>query len=135
MKIYLLHKGRCIDKKVTKVVANNADPIFNESFELKLDELIQMLKINIEIKSYPDLVQKILSKLEIFFLVMDEDQLNKNDAIGKIELNDRGFANDFAWEQNELNTNGFASSSSLLWFDIFLQPNKPLEFIYDIKHF
>lgn len=127
VKIYLLYKGHCIQKHETRIVKKSANPIFNESFKLELNDLFHSLKTNDDVDSIEAFKGSVLSELQIFLLIMDNDKIEKTDAIGKIQLNSRDtFMTDKT--DSELNLNE-------QWFHIFEVADQPKEFIQDITNF
>lgn len=83
---------------------------------------------NVESVQLDPLMARIVSKLEIFFLVMDHDQIEKTDAIGKIQFNDT----EFCLKKQSLRNEPLDQNS---WFDIFTLHNQPKHFICDITNF
>lgn len=98
-------------------------PVFNESFDLCINDLLEMSRLgDVHSKSSnqpssTELLHKVATKLELVFLVMDEDKCEKTDAIGQVHLNNQEYSPDTSD-----------------WFDIFSEPDRPLEFTYDIKN-
>jgi hypothetical protein len=140
-----------LEKKQSKIIENSANPIFNETFEFELNNLISNLnhdlndqkKLSNDILNNHNLfISQIGSQIQLFFLIMDFDPIEKNDAIGKIELSAQ-FNNNFENYENLDRTNNDAhsliekkrsnySSSQSNWYDIFDQPNIPVLCQYPI---
>ena len=102
IKIYLLYRGQRLDKKQTKIVEKTSNPVYEETFEFNLASLLQILlpqeNMGFDHAASSDgpssskghikdvLTSKVASRLQFLLLVMDWDQVEKSDVIGKIEL-------------------------------------------------
>jgi hypothetical protein len=61
---------------------------------------------------------------------MDHDHIEKTDAIGKIQLNDR----EFCLRKQSLRNEALDQRGNN-WFEVFTKPNQPKHFICDITNF
>jgi len=118
IKIYLLYRGQCIHKRKTRIVPATSDPEFGEFFDLSLEDVIQRDQISLA-KSEDFDLGSLLAGLGLFFLVMDDDKNEKNDAIGHVKL-----------EQDEFN-----DENEPVWPQIFAQPNSPVTLTCPIRSF
>ncbi len=120
----MLYRGQCIHKRKTRIIPNTSDPYFDESFDLNLTDTIQTDQIN-SFKSEKIDLKSLLAGLGLFFLVMDDDKYEKNDAIGHVKL----------LEQDEFIEKIPNSPLSTEWFQIFSQPNTPVSLTFRIENF
>lgn len=169
-----------MDKKQTKVVQESRDPVYDETFEFNLLNLLQLTQPMDNI-AFEDLNEtylfkksdesaaattshhqtsgslnpKVASRLQFVLLVMDWDQMEKNDVIGKIELNTQHHQKrllSFQLQQNynfkketvlESAVGQYGASSSVTddklfknnWFDIFYKPNFPILCTFQINSY
>jgi hypothetical protein len=114
----LLYRGQCIHKRKTRIMPATSDPEFGEFFDLSLEDVIQRDQISLD-KSEDFDLGSLLAGLGLFFLVMDDDKNEKNDAIGQVKL-----------EQDEFN-----DENEYAWSQIFAQPNSPVTLTCPIRSF
>ena len=124
-----------MSKKQTKVHENTRNPLYDEVIEFDLVSLLNEITNDINIDHSPELIDKVLAKLQVFILVMDFDQIEKSDAIGKIELFNVNhqkrlvnMAHAAASGSNEAN-----KLDSHNWFSIFNQPDTSVLGQFQIK--
>lgn len=75
VKVYLRYNGQRIAKKKTHVKKRTLNPVFNESFLFDLP-----------VSNEPGNVDTILNNISLELLVLDWDQLTKNEVIGRLEI-------------------------------------------------
>lgn len=147
----MLYRGQRVDKKQTKIVDQNRDPIYDQTFEFNILNLLQLcqpmdntcFELNDSANASSLLNSKISSRIQFILLVMDWDQVEKNDVIGKIELNTQHHLqrlvnhqaqrNAYFGEQKQTETTLKTPQQS--WFDIFTQPNVPILCTFQIKNY
>lgn len=159
----MLYRGQRVDKKQTKIVEQSRDPIYDQTFEFNILNLMQLshpmdnrcFDSSIEAMSSEDtnvLDKKVSSRIQFILLVMDWDQVEKNDVIGKIELNTQNHLQRLINNQSQSNNTNASSTESnnnktednsksgthlnqQNWFDIFYQPGIPLLCTFQIKNY
>jgi hypothetical protein len=155
----MLYRGQRIDKKQTSVIEQSRDPVFDQTFEFNLFNFFQSTNpldnvafetdfyISTETSS-TSLNSKIASCIQFVILIMDLDQIEKNDVIGKVELNTQNHQKRLFTYQlqqnynfNDKNSdkdNGNQNKNFQLkdnWFDVFYQPNFPILCSFQINSF
>lgn len=131
-----MFKGQRIDKKVTKTCSNTRDPVYDELFEFNLVNLLNQFSTGIQNEYSNEVITQVLSKIQIFFLVMDYDQIEKSDAIGKIDLLNQSYQQRLLILQKSVEFNHSEQSiqsSSQNWYNIFYQPDMPILGLYQLK--
>ena len=134
VKIYMLYRGLRVEKMQTKIVEQSRSPVFDQSFEFSLLSIIQQSQpmdnvafVDSNEASNSDLAasssqqyhhleidSKIASRIQFILLVMDWDQVEKSDVLGKIELNTQHHQQrllSFQSMQDNNNSNATTSSS------------------------
>lgn len=145
----MIYRGQRVDKKQTKIVMETRDPIFDQKFEFNILNLLQLSQpmdnasfepesSEIEGKNDTKLSYQISSRIQFVLLVMDWDKVEKNDVIGKLELNTQHHVQRIIHKQNlNIDSPNFDPSqlSSQNWFDIFHQTNQPIICTFQIKNY
>ena len=135
-----MFKGQRIDKKETKVHRNTRNPVYDELFEFKLIDLLKEFNSGINNEHSDDLVAQVLSKIQIFFLVMDYDQIEKSDSIGKLELLNHNHQKRLISLQKsvDINPNDNLQLNQFYcqnWYNIFYQTDSPILGLFQLKNF
>ncbi len=139
MKVYLLYKGHRVSKKQTKVHENTRNPVYDELLEFDLVSLLREITNDINIDHSEELIAQVLCKLQVFILVMDFDQIEKSDAIGKIELfNINQQHQRLLVKAQHTHENANEGTTNELnchdWFSIFYQPDLNVLGQFQIKN-
>ncbi|RNA02149.1 synaptotagmin-4 isoform X2 [Brachionus plicatilis] len=148
VKIYMIYRGQRVDKKQTTIVMETRDPMFDQKFEFNILNLLQLSQpmdnasfepesSEMEDKNDSVLSHQISSRIQFVFLVMDWDKVEKNDVIGKLELNTQHHLQRIIKNQSiNFDSNcQLKQMSSQNWFDIFYQPNQPILCTFQIKNY
>lgn len=159
-----MYRGQRIDKKQTKIVEQSCDPIFDQSFEFNLLNILQMSQpmdnccYDVSTDNSTDgtinkiqINNKIASRIQLILLIMDWDQVEKSDVLGKIELNTQHhqerlmnhqfqnnndqFLGQKTRQQAETDLNERKQFQQQNWYDIFYRPNMPILCTFQIKHY
>ena len=163
----MLYRGQRVDKKQTKVVEQSRVPVFDQIFEFNILSLLQLTQPldNVCFDNSPgdafsslkefacsqNLNAKIASRIQFIILVMDSDQIEKNDVIGKIALNtqhhqERLFTNQLQQGMNFKKDTIFENAATVQggldtrmprnnWFDIFYKPDFPILCTFQINSY
>jgi peptidoglycan hydrolase-like protein with peptidoglycan-binding domain len=96
----MLYRGQRVDKRQTRIVEQSREPVYDQTFEFNLLSILQLAQplenLGFDAGSNDPIsgsnrasaiAPKIASRIQFILLVMDSDQIEKNDVIGKIELN------------------------------------------------
>ncbi|CAF0708770.1 unnamed protein product [Brachionus calyciflorus] len=150
IKIYMIYRGQRVDKKQTKIKMESTNPIYDETFEFNILNLLQLSQ-PLENVSYEHetsetrnetlISQRISSRIQFIFLIMDWDKVEKSDVIGKIELNTQHHMQRLINHQtSKYDPSKAEQSTSILtstqnWFDIFYHPNQPVLCTFQIKNY
>ena len=152
-----------MDKKQTRIVEHTCDPVYDQTFEFDMLGLIQQLEPMENVIFCRDETtstrftaeRKIASRVQFLLLVMDWDQLEKSDVLGKIELNtqqrhrrllhaqqqqqhqrtltDEDMA-ETCLDEDE-NNSGCLATKSANWHDIFYEADSPILCTLQIDNF
>jgi Ca2+-dependent lipid-binding protein len=157
VKVYMLYRGQRVDKKQTKTVEQSASPVYDETFEFSLEPLIQQEKSNSSNQEH-FLLLLLLRRIHFILLVMDSDQIDKSDVIGKIEMkqdkrrksqaqkydhhhHDDDDDDDDSDNDNEDERNSPPSNidtqprQQTYWYDCFYEPDLPVLCTFQIDNF
>ena len=117
---------------------NTRNPIYDELLEFDLVSLLREITNDINNEHSDELISQVLSKLQVFILVMDFDQIEKSDAIGKIELFNINQQENFFKNLQSIHENINEGTSNKLnchnWFSIFYQPDMNVLGQFEIKN-
>lgn len=136
----MIFRGQRVDKKQTKIEMDTRDPIFDQEFEFNILNLLQLSQpldnasYEAETDAQTVLSQRISSRIQFILLVMDWDKVEKNDVIGKIELNTQSHVQRLINHQTS-KIDPFEHRTTQNWFDIFSQPNQPILCTFQIKNY
>lgn len=128
----MLYRGQRIDKKQTKIVEKSRDPMFDETLEFSLLNILQLAQPmdNVGFESADiaadksaieqmDIDSRIASRIQFIILVMDWDQVEKSDVLGKIELNTQHHQQRLINCQYLHNSDQYKSRNSYFHNDVF----------------
>jgi Ca2+-dependent lipid-binding protein len=127
IKVYMLYRGQRVDKRQTRIVEQSRDPVYDQTFEFNLLGLLQLSQpqdnMGFEASgedaaerearaSGTAISAKTASRIQFALLVMDSDQMEKNDVIGKIDLNTQHHQKRLFATQQQMQSNSSHTSNN-----------------------